>query len=89
MNKKRKSVKDYSHMSIAQLRRLKQELDAKESVQRLNKIHNENIQKQINNNILNEYSRIRNFLDSSLPVGYRDTNHLKKRMDQIEKMKIV
>ena len=61
MNKTRKSVKDYSHMSIAQLRRLKHELDAKESVQRLNKIHNENIQKQINNNILNEYSRIRIF----------------------------
>ena len=76
-------------MGIAQLKRLKNELDAKESIQRLNKILNENIQRQINNNLSNEYTRIRNYLDSSMPVGTRDNHHLMKRMKDIENMKIV
>ena len=85
---KKKPVKDYSYMGFAQLRRLKNELDNKEAIHRLNKVHNENIQRQINNNISNEYTRIRIVLDSSLPVGYRDNNHLRKRLEEIRNMKI-
>ena len=81
---RKKPVKDYSHMGFAQLRKLKNELDAKEAIHRLNKVHNENIERQINNNNSNEYTRIRAFLDSSLPVGFRDNNHLKKRLEEIK-----
>ena len=88
MNKKKKSVKDYSFMGIAQLRRLKNELDNKEAIQRLNKVHNENLQRQVNNNHSNEYTRIRNYLDSSMPVGTRDNHHLNKRLEEIRNMKI-
>ena len=89
MNKKKKSVKDYSFMGIAQLRRLKNELDNKEAIHRLNKVHNENIQRQVNNNHSNEYTRIRNYLDSSMPVGTRDNHHLNKRLEEIRNMKIL
>ena len=88
MNKKKKSVKDYSFMGIAQLRRLKNELDNKEAIHRLNKVHNENIQRQVNNNHSNEYTRIRNYLDSSMPVGTRDNHHLNKRLEEIRNMKM-
>lgn len=86
---RKKPVKDFSHLSMAQLKRLKHEMDAKEAISRLNKNHHENIQRQINNNILNEYSRIRNYLDSSIPVGMRDTHHLNKRLEEIKNMKII
>ena len=76
-------------MAIAQLKRLKNELDAKSAVQSLNKIRDENIQRQMNNNISNEYTRIRAYLDSSMPVGTRDNHHLKKRIEEIKNMKIV
>ena len=76
-------------MGFAQLRRLKNELDATEAIHRLNKVHNDNIQRQINNNISNEYTRIRNYLDSSMPVGARDNHHLNKRLEEIRNMKIV
>lgn len=88
IKQRKKPIKDYSRMAIAQLKRLKNELDTKESIQRLNKIHDENIQRQINNNLTNEYTRIRNYLLNTMPVGTRDNHHLKKREKEIEKMKI-
>lgn len=88
IKQRKKPIKDYSRMAIAQLKRLKNELDTKESIQRLNKIHDENIQRQINNNLTNEYTRIRNYLLSSMPVGTRDNHHLDKRSEEIKNMKI-
>ena len=75
-------------MGFAQLKRLKHELDNKEAIHRLNKVHNENIQRQVNNNHSNQYTRIRNYLDSSMPVGTRDNHHLNKRLEEIRNMKI-
>ena len=74
---------------MAQLERLKHELDAKDAICRLNKNHNENIQRQINNNLINEYTRFRNYSDSSMPVGMRDTHHLNTRLEEIKSMKII
>lgn len=61
MYKMRKTVQEFSHLSIAPLKRLANELDAKEAISRSNKDQNEHIQRQINNNILNAYTRIRNY----------------------------
>jgi len=88
MYKRKKTVKDYSHMGFAQLKRLKNELDANEAIHRLNKVHHENIQRQINNNNSTEYTRIRNYLDSSMPVGTRDNHHLHKRLEEIRNLKM-
>ena len=55
---KKKPVKDYSYMGFAQLRRLKNELDNKEAIHRLNKVHNENIQRQINKEKPTHYAPI-------------------------------
>jgi len=64
-------------------------LTSKKAISRLNKSHNENIQRQINNNLINECTRIRNYLDSSTPVVMRDTHHLNKRLEEIKNMKII
>lgn len=94
MNKKynKKPIKDYSHLGFLQLKKLKNQIEAKQAIQQLNKIYNENIQRQINNNLLNEYTRIRNYLESTMPPGTRNTANLEKRLKEIkeiEKMKIV
>ena len=83
---KKRPAKDYSYMGLAQLKRLQSELDARDAVHRLNKIHHENIQRQINNNHSTEYTRIRNYLDSSMPPGTRNNHHLRKRLDELGSM---
>jgi len=83
---KRKVVKDYSRLMTNHLERIKKEMDHREAIQKLNKIHNENLMRQNRNNIMNEYTRIRNFLDSGGPPGTRDTNHLNQRLEHIRKL---
>ena len=81
---KKKPAKDYSYMGFAQLRRLKRELDGKDAQQNLNKIQRENLERQVRNNRETEYTRIRNYLDSQVPVGHRNQHHLQKRMHELE-----
>ena len=86
---RRKTVKDYSRLLDSQLYHLKKELDGKDSIHRLNKIHNENLITQNRNNIMNEYTRIRNYLENAGPPTTRDTEHLRQRLHHLNKMNIV
>ena len=90
---KKKVVKDYSRLTANHLQQLKKELDEKEAIQKLNKIHSENLRRQYRNNAVNEYTRIRDYLDAAGPPGTRDVHHLEMKLDglknKIEKFKIV
>ena len=82
----KKVVTDYSGLLTNHLQRLKKEIENKETIQKLNKLHNENLMRQHRNNVMNEYTRIRNFLESGGPPGTRDNHHLKQRLAHIEKL---
>ena len=84
---KKKPAKDYSYMGFAQLRRLQRELDGKDAQQHLNKVQKENLDRQLRNNRETEYTRIRNYLDSQVPVGHRNNHHAYKRMHEIDPFK--
>ena len=86
---RRKPVKDYSKLLESQLYHLKKELDGKDAIHRLNKIHNENHITQHRNNIMSEYTRIRNYLENQCPPTTRDTEHLRQRLHHLNKMNIV
>ena len=86
---RRKPVKDYSKLLESQLYHLKNELDGKDAIHRLNKIHNENLITQNRNNTMNEYTRIRNYLENQGPPTTRDTEHLRQRLRHLNKMNIV
>ena len=73
---KKKVVKDYSSLLTNHLQQNKKEIENKETIQKLNKIHNENLMRQYRNSVMNEYTRMRNVLKSGGPPGTRDTHHL-------------
>ena len=81
---KKRPAKDYSYMGFKQLRRLQRELDGKDAQQNLNKTQRENLERQLRNNRETEYTRIRNYLDSQIPVGHRNNHHLHKRMQELD-----
>ena len=83
---RRKIVKDYSSLMTNHLQQLKKEVENKEAIQKLNKIHNENLMRQHRNNVMNEYTRIRNFLENGGPPGARDTHHLNQRLEHLKKL---
>lgn len=83
---KKKVVKDYSSLMTNHLQQLKKEIENREAGQKLNKIHNENLMRQYRNNVMNEYTRIRNFLENGGPPGTRSTEDLKQRLKHIEKL---
>ena len=86
---RRKHVKDYSNMLEPQLYHLRKELDGKDAIHRLNKIHNEKLIPQNRNNMMNEYTSIRNYLENAGPPTTRDTEHLRQRLHHLNKMHIV
>ena len=81
---KKRPAKDYSYMGFKQLRRLQRELDGKDAQQNLNKTQQENLERQLRNNRETEYTRIRNYLDSQIPVGHRNNHRLHKRMQELD-----
>jgi len=86
---RRKPVKDYSKLLESQLYHLKKELEGRDAVHRLHKVHNENLMAQNRNNLMNEYTRIRNYLENQGPPTTRDTEHLRQRLHHLNKMHIV
>ena len=83
---KKKVVKDYSGLLTSHLQQLKKEIENREAGQKLNKIHNENLMRQYRNNVMNEYTRIRNFLENEVPPRARDTHHLNHRLEHLKKL---
>ncbi len=82
-NKKRSSgVYDSSKMHEDTLGRLKTQLKLRETLQGLTAQRNENIRRQTNQNLRNEYTRIRNYLET-LPPSMQDGSkeHLKKGLN--------
>ena len=82
----KKVVKDYSGLLTNHLHKIKKELENRESTQKLNKIHNENLMRQYGNNVINEYTRIRNFLENAGPPGTRDRHHLEQRLKHYKEL---
>ena len=64
---KKKVVKDYSSLMTNHLQQLKKEIENKEAIQKLNKIHNENLMRQYRNNVMNEYTIISYVLENGGP----------------------
>ncbi len=91
VTKKDKIRAHYSNMALYQLQRIKKEIEGREALRGLHQRRAENLLKQQNHMLRDQYHQIRTYLDKLPPADQKHPSkqHLWDRVNEIKKLKIV